>query len=102
MIILPPQAIGAGYRQLQIDELVRTTDEWFSVMHEQARQYPWRPSMYWTSDKKTHDGRVPYRRPVSLKARLACRFKVVYKVWVQIVRPWLLKTGPQIRRLWQT
>ncbi len=87
MIILPPSAIGRGYRQLQIDEPIRTTDQWFSVMHESARQYPWRPSMYWTSDRKVHDGKVPYRRPVSLRARFAAVGRLPYKVWVQVIRP---------------
>lgn len=88
MIILPPQAIGAGWRQLQLDEPRRTTDQWFSIMHEQAHVYPWRPSMYWTTDRKVHDGKVPYRRPVSLSAKAAAFWALRLKVWVHVVRPW--------------
>lgn len=87
MIILPPQAIGAGYRQLQIDELILTTDEWFSVMHEKAGQKAWRASSYWTSDGKTHTGAVPYRRAVSLKAKIAVRWRLIGKTWRWIKEP---------------
>lgn len=87
MIILPPQAIGSGYRQLQIDEPILTTDEWFSVMHEKAGQRAWRASSYWTSEGKTHTGRVPYRRAVGLKARIAVRLRLVTKVWRWVGEP---------------
>ncbi len=87
MIILPPSAIGQGYRQLQLDEPIRSTDQWFSVIHEGLRHYPWRPSMYWSSDLKVHDGKVPYRRAVSLGARIAAFWRLGQKVWVHVIRP---------------
>lgn len=87
MIILPPQAIGQGYRQLQLDELILSTDEFFSVVHEGARVYPWRVSTFWTSDKRLHDGRVPYRRAVSLRARCGNPWRLVLKVWRLKIRP---------------
>lgn len=81
MIILPPQAIGRGYRQIQLDEPLRSTDEFFSIMHEQARQNPWRVSTYWTSEGKKHNGRVPYRRAVSLRARSGNLRRLIVKTW---------------------
>ncbi len=71
MIILSPQDIGKGYRQLQLEEPIKTTDQWFSVMHQSYRQYPWRVSQYYTNENKKHEGKVPYRRPVSLFAHIS-------------------------------
>lgn len=81
MIILPPQAIGRGYRQLQLEEPIHTTDEWFSIVHETQRLNPWRPSSYWTSQSIKHTGRVPYRRAVSARARLSVHWRLIGKVW---------------------
>lgn len=87
MIILPPQAIGAGYRQLQFDEPILSTDEFFSIVHDVAKVYPWRVSTFWTSDGRTHDGRVPYRRAVSLRARVGNPWRMVLKVYRLKIRP---------------
>lgn len=87
MIILPPSAIGRGYRQLQLEELIRSTDEWFSIIHEGQNLNPWRASSYWTSEGKTHTGRVPYRRAVSWQAKVAVRWRLIGKVWRWVGEP---------------
>jgi hypothetical protein len=87
MLILSPQSIGRGYRQLQLEEPIRTTDEWYSVFHQSAGQNPWRISSYWTSDGMKHPGKVPYRRPTSFASRVVGRLKVLVKTYKWLNEP---------------
>lgn len=87
MLILSPRVIGYGYRELRVEEEIRTTDEWYSVVHASQGLNPWRMSSFWTSDHQKHIGKVPYRRPVSFKARFLSRLKVVIKYYKWINSP---------------
>ncbi len=62
--------------QLPSGEQLKTGDQFFD-----ARIGVWRIGHYFTADGQVNSGRVPYRRPVSLRAKMEAFGPVVRKTW---------------------
>ncbi len=76
MLIISPQLLGRGWAQLPSGQVLRTGDQFFDT-----RTYEWRIGHFFTSDGQINSGRVPYRRAMSLRAKVEALGPLVRKVW---------------------
>lgn len=65
-----------GFAELPVGERVETFDQFFNMATQD-----WQLSSFFTSDNEINKGRVPYRRPVTLRARAALLPSVIGKIW---------------------
>lgn len=89
MLLLNPIFFEDGFRELNVGEFIKTTDQWFDVVSGK-----WKIGQWYTSQKQEHKGKVPYRRAVTKKTKIymfyRCLPKIFKGIFIGLGRIWRL------------